>query len=141
MMLPDVNIIIQAFHADAADHARCSRWLDSLVSSGEPFGISPQVLSSAIRILTNRRSLRDPYTATEVLEFCNRLLDQPNCQVIAPGPRHWQIFCDLCQQSNAAGDLIPDAWFAALAIEHACEWVTLDRDFARFPRLRWSTPF
>ena len=29
------------------------------------------------------------------------------------------------------------AWFAALAIEHGCEWVTLDRDFERFPGLRW----
>jgi predicted nucleic acid-binding protein len=42
---------------------------------------------------------------------------------------------------DARGDLVADAWFAALAIESECEWITLDRDFARFPRLRWRTPF
>lgn len=25
-------------------------------------------------------------------------------------------------------------------MEHGCEWVTLDRGFARFPGLRWRTP-
>ena len=29
---------------------------------------------------------------------------------------------------------------AALAIEWGCEWVTMDRDFARFPGLKWSVP-
>jgi predicted nucleic acid-binding protein len=26
---------------------------------------------------------------------------------------------------------------AALAIEHGCDWVTRDRDFAKFAELRW----
>ena len=34
-----------------------------------------------------------------------------------------------------------DAWLAALAIESGCEWVTTDRDYARFPGLRWREPF
>jgi predicted nucleic acid-binding protein len=35
------------------------------------------------------------------------------------------------------GNLVPDAWFAALAIESGCgcEWVTLDRDYIRFAGL------
>jgi predicted nucleic acid-binding protein len=33
-----------------------------------------------------------------------------------------------------------DAYFAALAIEHGCEWITADRGFARFPGLRWRHP-
>ena len=28
----------------------------------------------------------------------------------------------------------------ALAIEWGCEWITLDRDYARFPRLKWQVP-
>jgi predicted nucleic acid-binding protein len=54
-----------------------------------------------------------------------------------PGSHHWQIFEQLCTVANASGNLIPDAWFAALAIEHRCTWVTLDNDFARFPKLSW----
>jgi predicted nucleic acid-binding protein len=69
------------------------------------------------------------------------LIEQPHCQIIVPGTRHWNISCDLCSQLNIKGDLIPDAWFAALAIESGCEWITLDRDFARFDGLRWRPPF
>jgi predicted nucleic acid-binding protein len=31
--------------------------------------------------------------------------------------------------------IVTDAWFAALAIEWDCEWVTFGRDYARFPGL------
>ncbi|WP_169053857.1 hypothetical protein [Agromyces sp. H66] len=29
---------------------------------------------------------------------------------------------------------------SAIAIEHGATWITLDRDFARFPGLRWEVP-
>ena len=38
------------------------------------------------------------------------------------------------------GNLVPDAYFAALALESGCEWLTADRGFARFPGLRWRHP-
>jgi predicted nucleic acid-binding protein len=60
--------------------------------------------------------------------------------VIQPGERHWQIFNRLCIEADARGNLVPDAWFAALAIESGCEWITLDHDFARFPGLKWRVP-
>jgi predicted nucleic acid-binding protein len=75
------------------------------------------------------------------MAFAERLLELPNCRVILAGARHWSIFCGLCRAAQATGNLVPDAWFAALAIEHGCEWITTDRDFARFPGLRWRTPF
>ena len=59
---------------------------------------------------------------------------------MTPGPRHWEIFARLCRESEARGNLVPDAYLAALAIESGCEWVTTDRDFSRFPGLRWKTP-
>lgn len=46
------------------------------------------------------------------------------------------IFRDLCKVANASGNLVQDAWLAALAIEHGCEWITADRDYAKFPGLR-----
>jgi len=59
---------------------------------------------------------------------------------VAPGERHWDIFGRLCREGGATGNLVPDAWLAALAIEWGCEFVTTDRDFARFPGLRWRHP-
>jgi hypothetical protein len=59
---------------------------------------------------------------------------------LAPGERHWDIFQRLCREVNAKGNLIPDAYLAALAIESGSEWITTDRDYARFPGLRWRHP-
>ena len=38
------------------------------------------------------------------------------------------------------GKLIPDAYLAALALEHGCEFISTDKDFRRFPGLRWRHP-
>jgi len=74
------------------------------------------------------------------LAFANAFRSEPNALAIAPGPRHWEIFQRLCLDGGARGNLVPDAWLAALAIESGCELVTADRDFARFPGLRWMHP-
>lgn len=56
------------------------------------------------------------------------------------GPRHWGIFRALCADAGAKGNLVPDAYLAAMAIESGCEWVTTDRDFSRFSGLHWRYP-
>ena len=141
MILPDVNVMIYAFDADRPRYNELRPWLEAVLHGDSPFGMSPQVLSSAVRILTNPRVFSNPHPLAKVLDYCNEVFSAPNCHVILPGLRHWQIFSDLCTQADAKGPLIYDAWFAALAIEHGCEWITLDRDFARFPKLRWTAPF
>jgi hypothetical protein len=60
--------------------------------------------------------------------------------VLSPGPRHWQIFTGLCAETGARGNLIPDAYLAALAIETGSEWITTDGDYRRFPGLRLRHP-
>jgi uncharacterized protein len=104
------------------------------------FGLSPLVLSSVVRITTDGRIFKPPSAVDEALRFCDSLLGQPHCEIVHPGERHWDIFCRLCIETGTRGPDISDAWFAALAIEWGCEWITMDRDFARFPGLRWRTP-
>ena len=140
MILPDVNILVNAFRSDASDHARCRNWLDSVVNGESRFGMSPQVLSGLMRITTHPRVFAQPTLLEEALGFGGFLLAQPNCVVVQPGSDHWAIFVRLCKESEARGNLVPDAWFAALAIESGCEWITLDRDYARFNGLRWRVP-
>ena len=38
------------------------------------------------------------------------------------------------------GNLVPDAYLAALAIESGSAWVTTDRVYSRFPGLTWRHP-
>ncbi len=141
MILPDVNVLIGAFRQDAPNHEKCRAWLQSVVRSDTAYGMSPQALAAVVRITTHARIFKPPEPLGTVLAYAQILLDQPHCQVIQPGDRHWGIFRGLCQRANASGGLVQDAWFAAVAIEYGCEWITLDRDYARFPGLRWRTPF
>jgi len=140
MILPDVNVLIYAFRRDVPQHSVCRSWLESVIASDARFGISPQVLGAVVRITTNLRAYKTPSTIEEAFGFCGDLFEQPHCQIIEPGERHWNIFQRLCITSDTRGARVTDAWFAALAIEHGCEWITLDRDFARFPGLKWRVP-
>jgi toxin-antitoxin system PIN domain toxin len=140
MILPDVNVLIYAFRADAQKHELCSGWLTRIVRDDPVFGMSPLALSSLVRITTNFSAFEEPSTAEEAFRFCDFLLQQPHCQIVEPRDGHWQIFQRLVVDSQIRGKRVSDAWFAALAIEWGCEWISFDRDFARFPGLKWSGP-
>jgi hypothetical protein len=140
VILPDVNVLIYAFRRDTAQHALCKAWLDNVVAGDTRFGISELVLSAVVRIVTNTRIFVEPSTLDESLGFCESLLGQAHCEVVRPGERHWTLFTRLCQETGTKGPRVTDAWFAALALEHGCTWITYDRDFARFPGLDWQEP-
>lgn len=140
MDLADVNVLVHAFRPDSSEHERCNGWLDSLINGSSRYGISNAVLSGFVRIVTHSRVFANPSRLHEALDFCEVIRVQPHCVPIEPGPMHWKIFVDLCVKAEARGNLIPDAWFAAMAIESGCCWVTLDRDFARFNGLNWMAP-
>ena len=135
MDLPDVNILINAFRSDLPHHSQCRDWIEERISGNSRFGISPLALSSFVRIVTNRRIFQSPNTIKEALVFAETLMSQTNVAEIQPGEHHWDLFSKLCRSSNVAGNLVPDAYFAALAIEHSCRWVTLDTDFRKFEEL------
>jgi len=141
MLLVDVNILVYAHRQDSRDHDRFREWLEGVVNSNESFGLSELVLSGFLRIVTHPRIFKSPTSLETALQFTHQLRDQANCVLISPGPRHWDILVDLCRGAQARGNLVADAWFAALAIESGSEWITTDRDFSRFPGLPWRHPF
>jgi toxin-antitoxin system PIN domain toxin len=140
MILPDVNVLINAFRPEMVEHSRCRRWLQRVVDEGGRFGISPLSLGAVVRVTTNRRTWKAPSSIEDAFRFCDYLLHHPNCQTVEPGEQHWPIFKRLCVETNTRGPTVTDAWYAALAIEWGCEWITLDRDYSRFPGLRWRAP-
>jgi len=140
MLLTDVNVLVYAYRRDSADHERYRVWLEALVSSDEPYGVADMVLSGVIRIITHPRIFKEPTPLADALAFTEALKQRPNCVPIAPATRHWELFTSLCRRVAARGNLVPDAYLAALAIESGSEWITTDRGFARFPGLRWRHP-
>jgi toxin-antitoxin system PIN domain toxin len=140
MILPDVNILIYAFRTDVPQHPVCRSWLNRIINGEARFGISPLALSAVVRVTTNVRAYPNASTLEEAFQFCDDLLGQPHCQIVEPGEGHWDIFKRLCTETNTRERRVTDAWFAALAIEWGCEWITLDRDYARFPGLKQLAP-
>lgn len=140
MVLPDVNVLVYAFRADMAQHAPHRAFLRGLVEGDEAFGLSSQVLSGFVRVVTHPRIFATPDPVEDALSFTRTLRASERSVSVEPGPRHWEIFERLCRAGNARGNLVADAYLAALAIESGCEWITTDRDYARFPGLRWRHP-
>ena len=140
MTLPDVNVLVYAHREDSPHHAECHAWLLGTLKSDQAFGLSETVLASVIRIVTHPRIFKQPTRLDVALAFVKALLAQPHAVLIGPGPRHWEIFERLCRDASARGNIVADAYLAALAIESGCEWVTMDGDYARFPGLKWRRP-
>jgi hypothetical protein len=140
VILPDVNVLIYAYRKDSPHHDVCKPWLEKVAGADAQFGISPLALSAVARSVTNPRIFREPSPIEEAFVFCDSLISRPNCELVRPGPRHWSIFTRICVDADVRGSRVSDAWFAALAIESACTWITYDRDYARFPGLQWREP-
>ena len=136
----DVNVLVYAFRDDSPNHRAYNLWLEGLIQGDEAYGITDIVLSGFLRIVTHPGIFSPPSEIGPAMEFASQVRNQPNCILINPGPRHWPIFIRLCQQVNAKGNLVPDAYLAALAIESGSVWVTTDRDYSRFPGLKWRHP-
>ena len=140
MLLIDVNVLVYAFRESTPEHKPYARWLEDCINSDQPFGMSDLVLSGFLRIATHPKIFDPPSPLEAALRFAEALRSQPNCVTIAPGPRHWDIFTRLCRTAKTKGNLVSDAYLAALAIESGSEWITADRDYSRFPGLRWRHP-
>lgn len=140
MRIPDVNVLMPAFHAGHADHARTLAWLTRTLESGEQIGLTPELMSGTIRLLTHRGVFQVPLPPQKAIDLMDRLREHPAVIPITAGTRHWRIFVELCETVGARGNDVADAAHAAYAIEQHATFVTLDRGFARFPGLRWELP-
>ncbi len=140
LILLDVNVLVYAHRDAAPDHARYLTWLEETVAGEAPFAVADVVLSGFLRIATHPRVFAPPTPIDDAVAFASAFRGQPNCVIVAPGARHWEIFTRLCRDAGVRGNLVPDAFLAALAIESGSELVTTDRDYSRFERLRWRHP-
>ena len=141
MLLFDVNILVYAHRSDAVAHERYRDWLQATLSESSSYGMADLVLSGFLRVVTHPKVFREPSPLDKAMAFVQEIRARPNCVTIAPGERHWEVFSRLCFETGARGNLLADAYLAALAIESGSEWITTDRDYARFPNLRWRHPF
>jgi toxin-antitoxin system PIN domain toxin len=140
MKLLDVHILVYAHREDSERHREMKEWLETALDQPEGVAVSELVLSGCLRVITHPKVFKQPTPLPVALQFIESLRNLDNLRVIAPGEKHWAIFVGLCRKTEVRGNLVPDAYHAALAVETGCEWITLDRGFARFQGLRMVHP-
>ncbi len=135
VLIPDVNVLVDAWRPGSAGHRSARQWLEDTAQSTE-LALPDAVLAGATRILTLRvRGLG--FDVASVLDEVTALLAAPGVQRVSPGPRHWRIFDGLCRELGATGNLVPDCSLAALAIEKNATFVSRDLFFSTVPGLDW----
>ncbi len=140
MIIPDVNLLIYAIDGDSAHRPAARNWLREVLSGTETVGFPWHSLLGFLRITTNARILATPIPSETALDIVDGWLNQPISTIVHPTHRHAAVLRDLVASAGLAGDLIPDAHLASLAIEHGATLHSADSDFARFPALKWYNP-
>ena|SRR5256885_6047467 len=140
MISPDVNVLIYAFREDSDRHAAFKRWLENALNGAEPVLLFEPVLCAVLRIATHPAVFKPPAPRANAERFIDILITAPASVRTRPTDEHWPRFRSICQLADCRGNLIQDAYFAAMALEHGATWVTTDRDYARFPGLTWMHP-
>lgn len=140
MILVDANLLLYAYHPKAEQHDKSRRWLEAVLSGSDVVGFAWLTLWAFVRISTNPRVFENPLSASEAADAVSSWLDQPVSTILQPGERHWDILRAVARDGQAVGPLFMDAVLAAIAMEHGATLCTTDRDFARFPGLKWTNP-
>ena len=140
MILIDANLLLYAYHPKAEQHDKSRRWLEAVLSGTDVVGFAWLTLWAFVRISTNPRVFDNPLSASEAADAVSSWLDQPVSTILQPGDRHWDILRAVARDGQAVGPLFMDAVLAAIAMEHGATLCTTDRDFARFPGLKWKNP-
>lgn len=140
MIVLDANLLLYAYDSASPHHAKARVWIEKALSGTTAVGLPWQTISAFLRIMTNPKLPGERFTLEEAVQLVDRWLEQPNVRLLGPGDDHWPLFRQMIIEGQAPGALITDAQLAALTMEYGGVLHTTDRDFARFPGLRWRNP-
>jgi toxin-antitoxin system PIN domain toxin len=140
VILVDANLLLYAYHPRAAQHETSRAWLEAMLSGPELVRFAWLTLWAFLRIGTNPRVFERPLSMSEAEAVISSWLAQPTAGILEPGERHWEILRALARDGQSTGALVMDAVIAAIALEHGATLHTTDRDFSRFPGLKWTNP-
>ena len=141
MICPDVNVLVYAYRGDLDDHETFRRWLDTALDGPEPLGLVDAVLTGFLRVVTNRRVFANPAPTSAAMSFVDAVRAAPAARRLQATEATWrQLWQFVERDSFVAGNLVPDAWIAALAVSAGARVATADAGFARFEGLTWFNP-
>jgi toxin-antitoxin system PIN domain toxin len=136
----DANVLLYAYDGTSPHHSVARDWLKGVFSGSELVGLPWQVVWAFLRLSTNSRIFADSLSMEKAVEVAQEWMDLKQVRMLAPGERHWRLLQQMLIDGRVRGPLTTDAELAALTIEYGGVLYTTDRDFARFPGLRWLNP-
>ena len=140
MIVLDANLLIYAYNKGSSHHGTARAWLENTLSNVEVVGLPWQTVSAFLRVTTNPKLPAERFSLEQAARIVDLWLAHPNVQVLTPGVGYWPLFRRMVIEGRAAGPRVSDAEIAALTMEYGGVLYTADRDFARFPGLRWKNP-
>jgi uncharacterized protein len=140
VIVVDANLLIYSYDTSSTDHKKSRAWVERIFSGVELVGLSWHSVSAFLRVISNRRLPGSRLALEPAVQIVEEWLELPNVRILVPGDRHWSVLRRMIVEGQASGPLISDAQLAALTIEYGGVLYTADRDFARFPELRWVNP-
>ncbi|MCZ7528525.1 MAG: PIN domain-containing protein [Acidimicrobiia bacterium] len=139
-VLVDANLLLWAHHRGFPEHDAARAWWARTVSEVPVVGIPWPTILAFLRVSTHPRAFERPVAIREAWGVVEGWLARPNVRCPVPTDRHPAILHDLLVSGRASGAHTTDAHLAALAVEWGLELLSADRDFARYPGLRWRDP-
>jgi uncharacterized protein len=132
----DANVLLHAIDRAAPEHDVAKGWLDAALSGHETVALPWLCLLAFVRIATHPGIFRRPLTIAAALDVVEGWTARPN--VITPHvDRHvTRRLRHLLESAGVGGNLVNDAFLAAIALDADATVVTFDRDFERFAGLR-----
>ena len=140
MIIPDANLLIYAHDETAPKHAQARAWWESVLSGREPVGIPFVVALAFVRLVTHPALNENPMTVTMARACVESWERVPVVRLLPGSPSTLHLAWTLLESAEAGGNLTTDAMIAAHAAETGGMVFSNDRDFDRFPKIRWKNP-
>ena len=141
MRAVDTNVLVYYEIRSSPQYLAARKLLQTLAEGPLPWAIPWPCVYEFLRIVTHQRVYHPPMPLAAAMRDLDRILSSPTVILLAETPNHAQVMRQVLSRSGVSGNLVHDAHIAALCIEHGVsELYSGDRDFARFPGLRWENP-
>ena len=140
MKIIDLNLLLYAVNAEAAEHQRASKWLKSLFRSEARIGFAWTVVLGFLRLTTSRVVFQRPWSPAEAVDQLNDWLGHPSSELLTPTGASWPTLCALVVGHGTRGNLVTDADLVATALTHGATLCTADRDFLKFTGIQIEFP-
>lgn len=144
MTLIDTNVLVYATVPGFPEHGRARELLESIVEGARDHCLTWINVFEYLRAVTHRRLVRpSPLPLELALDNVRGLLEQRRIGRIEPGPRHLEVFAEVCDEAGVVeGNFVHDCRIAAVMKENGVARIlTRDTSFRRIPSIEVIDPF